>query len=182
MEIVAERASAPADDRNGSVKSGETQRRNRMTVLTTPKSRFISILSMTTMMVALYSIVGTISTLSMQNSQEFQLVRQFMPAAVVSPAMLYAEMFLNAAAIVAAVGLFLRRNWGRILFLVVLFLYIGWEIYSSISSYLSVNALLAGYGIGGSLSLIVSWSLLGLGLNVFLIWKLYSSSIRSEFQ
>jgi hypothetical protein len=77
--------------------------------------------------------------------------------------------------------LYMRWNWGRIMYMVVLSLFTGWEIYASISTYRTVNALLTGYGMGSSLPLILMWSIVGVGVSVFLIWKLSSEGIKSEF-
>jgi hypothetical protein len=145
------------------------------------KSRFITILSIVSIMAALYSIVENISTLSMQSSPEFQIARQLLPSAFISSTTILIEITLNIAAIIASIGLFMRLNWGRIMYMVVLSLFTVWEIYLSISSYMALNALLTGYGLGSSLSLIVFWSVLGVGINIFLIWKLSSDNIRFEF-
>ena len=145
------------------------------------KSRFITILSIISIMVALYSIVENISTLSMQSSPEFQIVKQLLPSAFISPTTILVEIALNVAAIIASIGLFMRLNWGRVLYMVVLVLITVWEIYSSISSYMALNALLTGYGLGSSLSLIVFGTIFGVGLNIYLIWKLSSDNIRFEF-
>ena len=145
------------------------------------KSRFITILSIVSIMVALYSIVENISTLSMQSSQEFQIVKQLLPSAFISPATILVEIALNVAAIIASIGLFMRLNWGRIMYMIVLILITAWEIYSSISSYMALNALLTGYGLGRSLSLIVFGTIFGVGLNIYLIGKLSSDNIRFEF-
>lgn len=136
---------------------------------------------MVSVVVGLYSIAENISTISLQNSPEFQIVQQLMPSAMISPAAIYFEIILNAALITASIGLYLRLNWGRIMFMVVVFIFTLWQIYSSISSYLALNTLLAGYGVGNTLPLIVLWSVFGVGINVFLIWKLSSVNIRSEF-
>ena len=145
------------------------------------KSRFITILSIVSIMAALYSIVENIPTLSMQSSPEFQIARQLLPSAFISSTTILIEITLNIAAIIASIGLFMRLNWGRIMYMVVLSLFTVWEIYLSISSYMALNALLTGYGLGSSLSLIVFWSVLGVGINIFLIWKLSSDNIRFEF-
>lgn len=145
------------------------------------RSRFITILSIVSIMVALYSIVENISTLSMQSSQEFQIVKQFLPSAFISPTTIFMEIALNIAAIVASIGLYMRLNWGRIMYMIVLILITAWEIYSSISSYMALNALLTGYGLGSSLSLIIFGTIFGVALDIYLIWKLSSDNIRLEF-
>jgi hypothetical protein len=145
------------------------------------KSRFITILSIISIMVALYSIVENISTLSMQSNPEFQIVKQLLPSAFISPTTILIEISLNAVAIIASIGLYMRLHWGRVMYMVVLSLFTGWEIYASISSYMALNTLLTGYGFGNSLSLIVFWSILGVGLNIYLLWKLSSDNIKLEF-
>lgn len=145
------------------------------------KSRFVTGLSIVSIMVASYSIVESISTLSMQSNPELQLVKQLLPSAFISPATMIIEMALNGAAIIASIGLYMRLNWGRRMYLVLLFLFTVWEIYSSINSYMALNTFLTGYGLGSPLFLIVFWTILGVGLNIFLIWKLTSDKIKFEF-
>lgn len=145
------------------------------------RSRFINILSTISIMVALYSIVENYSTLSMQSNLEFQLVRQFMPSAFVSPVKVSIEIALNVAVIMASIGLYLRWNRGRVMYMIVVALITVWEIYSSISSFLALNRLLTGYDVGSSLSLIVVGASAGICINIFLIWKLSSADIRFEF-
>jgi hypothetical protein len=145
------------------------------------KSRFITILSTISIMVAFYSITQSITTLSMQNSPEFQMAKQFLPSTFISPTSIYFEIFLNVAAIIASIGLFMRLNWGRMMFMVVLAIVTIWEIYSSISSYLALNSFLKQYGIGSSLTIIVFWAIFGIAINIYLIWKLSSEDVRREF-
>ena len=146
------------------------------------KSRFITILSTVSIMLAFFSIAQGISTLSLQNSMEFGIAGQVIPSAIISPVAIYFEIILNIAGIVASMGLFMRQNWGRIMYMIVLSLFTVWNIYSSISSYYTVNELMNAYGMGSSLSLILFWSVLGVGINIYLLWKLSSDNIRQEFE
>jgi hypothetical protein len=145
------------------------------------KSRFVTVLSVISILVAGYSIYQNLSTLSMQNSPEFQLAKQYLPAVSISPIAIFIEIALDILAIAASIGLLLRMQWGRISFIVVLSVITVWQIYSSVTSYLEFSALLSGNGLGGSLMLIVIGAVLGVGINVYIIRMLSSAEIRSEF-
>ncbi len=151
-----------------------------MTITRPIRSRFITVLALISIMGAFYSIMQDFFTLSLQSSAEFGIARQLLPSAMISPAEIYFDITLSIAGIAASVGLFMRRNWGRIMYMAVLSLYTLWSIYSSISTYAAFDMLLKGYG--GSLSLILFWSVLGLGINIYLIWRLSSYAVRQEFE
>lgn len=145
------------------------------------KSQFVTLLSLFSIVVAFYFVFENVSAFSMQNNPEMQLAKQFLPSVFVSPAALYFEILLNIIIIIASIGLFLRLNWARIGYMIVLSLTTVWEIYSSINAYYALDSFLEGYNLGNSLMLIVFWSLLGVGINIYLIRKLTSSDVKLEF-
>lgn len=146
------------------------------------RSQFVTILSVLSMTAGLYFVVQNISLLSMQNSPEMQLAQKFMPTAFVSPGEIFLEMALNAVLVIASIGLWLRHHWGRVSYMIVVCVITAWEIYSSLHSYFILRPLLSGFGLGNSLTLIAVWSLLGVGVAFYVIKKLSSEEIRSEFR
>lgn len=146
------------------------------------RSRFVTLLAIFSIVVAFVSVYQSFSLLSMQNSPEFEIVKQFVPSGLISSTQIYFEILLNCAAIIVSTALFLRLRWGRISYIVVLGIYTLWEIYSGISTYYQFSSLLTGVDPKGSLSLILFLSLVGVGINIFLIRKLSSVDIKVEFE
>jgi hypothetical protein len=150
------------------------------------RSRFITNLAMFSIMVGIYlmfqNIVTLLSSNSMESSIEYQMAQQLMPEAVISPTAIVFEIFLQFAGIIASIGLYIRRNWGRIGYMVLLSVITVWEIVSSITAYLSLSKYMQGYGVESSISLIVLGNMIALCINIYLIWKLSTSEIKDEFQ
>ncbi len=150
------------------------------------RSRFVTNLALFSIMVGIFLIFQNISNLMMtnsfENSPEYRLAQQLIPSISVSPTTTLFEIFLQFAGIVASIGLFVRRNWGRISYMVLLSVITVWEIVSSIQSYLSLSKYLQGFGMESSLNILIFGNILALGINIYLIWKLSTSEIRSEFQ
>lgn len=150
------------------------------------RSRFISNLAMFSIMVGIYlmfqNIVTLLSSSSMDNSIEYQMAQQLMPEAVVSPTTTLFEIFLQFAGIIASIGLYMRRNWGRIGYMVLLSVITVWEMISSITTYLSLSKYMQGYGMESSISLIILGNVIALCINIYLIWRLSTSDIKDEFQ
>lgn len=150
------------------------------------RSRFISNLALFSIMVGIFLIFQNVSNLMMnnsfENSPEYRMAQQLMPSISVSPTTTLFEIFLQFAGIVASIGLFIRRSWGRISYMVLLSVITGWEIASSIQSYYSLSKYMQGFGMESSLNILIFGNILALGINIYLIWKLSTSEIRDEFQ
>jgi hypothetical protein len=149
------------------------------------RSRFITNLALFSIMVGIYLMFQNILTLmttnSFENSPEYQMAQQLMPTMTVSPTATIFEILLQFAGIVASIGLYMRLNWGRVSYMVVLSVITMWEIVSSIMTYLSLSQYLNAVGMRGSLSLLIFGNALALGINTYLIWKLSKKEIKDEF-
>lgn len=150
------------------------------------RSRFVTNLALFSIIVGIFLIFQNISNLMMTNSignnPEYRMAQQLMPSMSVSPTVTLFEIVLQFAGIIASIGLFIRRNWGRISYMVLLSVITVWEIVSSILTYLSLSKYLQGFGMESSLNILIFGNILALGINIYLIWKLSTSEIRGEFQ
>ena len=149
------------------------------------KSRFVTNLALFSIMVGFFLIAQNISMLlstnSLENSPEFRMAQQLMPSISISPTATILESVLQFAGIIASIGLYMRMNWGRVAYMVLLSVITVWEIISSIQSYFSLSKYLQGFGMESSLSLLVLGNILALAINIYLIWKLSAREIRDEF-
>lgn len=149
------------------------------------KSRFVNNLAMMSIVVGIYMIYQDISNLTMlqtlSSSPEYRMAEQMMPSLSVSPAETMFDIFMQAAGIIGSVGLMLRMNWGRILYIAVLSIVTLWGIISGIMSYLSISTYLGSIGMGGSLSLLLMGNVVMLVIAGYIVWKLSTEKIRNEF-
>ncbi len=149
------------------------------------RSRFITYLALFSIVVAAYFIFEGLSNLifmgSITNRPEYRLAEQMMPSLTVSPTQTIIDILLQFAGIIASIGLFNRLNWARIMYMVVLSVITVWGIVSGILSYLSLSEYLRAYGLGSSLSLVLLWNAVGLGITIYIVWMLSSQKIREEF-
>lgn len=149
------------------------------------KSRFITNLALFSIMVAIFFIFQNISNLitlnSLETKTEYRIAEQLMPSMSISPTGTIFEILLQFAGIIATIGLYMRLNWGRVSYMVILSVITVWGIVSSIMTYFSLSQYLNGVGMGGSLSLLIFWNVLALGINIYLIWKLSTREVRNEF-
>lgn len=150
------------------------------------RSRFITNLALFSIMVGIYlmfqNIVTLMSTNEIENTLEYQMAQKFMPPVTVSPTTTLFEIILQFAGIIASIGLFMRKTWGRMSYMVLLSVLTVWGIVSSIQSYLLLAEYMNGFGVESSISLLIFGNILALGINIYLIWKLSTSEIRDEFQ
>ena len=146
------------------------------------RSRFVTYVALFSIAVAFYSIIEGFSTLSMQNSGMMSLAQQMFPGVEVSTTVTVFEIILNAFGLVASVGLFMRRNWGRLSYMAVLSITTVWEIYSSISTTMALEQMMAQVGMGSTLPLIIFWSIVGFGISLYILWKLSTPEIKTEFE
>ncbi len=150
------------------------------------RSRFITNLALFSIMVGIYlmfqNIVTLISTSSLESSLEYKMAQQLMPSMTVSPTTTLFEIILQLSGIIASIGLFMRRNWGRISYMVILSVLTVWGIITSIQSYLLLSKYMSGFGMESSISLVILGNILALGINIYLIWKLSTNEICDEFQ
>lgn len=150
------------------------------------RSRFITNLALFSIMVGIYlmfqNIVTLISTSSLESSLEYKMAQQLMPSMTVSPTTTLFEIILQLSGIIASIGLFMRRNWGRISYMVILSVLTVWGIITSIQSYLLLAEYMSGFGMESSVSLLIFGNILALGINIYLIWKLSTNEICDEFQ
>jgi hypothetical protein len=149
------------------------------------KSRFVTNLALFSIIAAAFMIFQNISNLltvnSFQSRPEFRMAEQMMPSMAVSPTESIIDILLQFAGIIASIGLFNRLNWGRVSYMVVLSVITVWGIVSGIISYLSLSQYLKGYGMESSFSIFILGNILALSISVYLIWKLSTKEIRSEF-
>jgi hypothetical protein len=149
------------------------------------KSRFVNNLAMISIVIGIYMIYQDISNLSMLQtlsaSPEYKIAEQMMPSMSVSPAAVYGEIFLYVLGIAASIAMIMRLQWGRVMYIVILFVTSIWGIIASISSYLSLSQYLDAAGMGNAFMIVILGNVLIVGINVFIIWKLSTAEIRSEF-
>ena len=149
------------------------------------RSKFITYLSLFSIVASLFLIIEDISNLEMLNSlssrPEYRMAEQMMPALSVSPTETIFEMSLQVLGIIASIGMFNRLNWGRKMYIIILSAITVWGIISSIMSYISFSQYLSAFGMGGSLTLLVVGNILALGITVYLVRRLMSQKISDEF-
>jgi hypothetical protein len=150
-----------------------------------PRSRFITVLSLTSIFLQGYLIIQGISNLmfmlSLRERPEYRLAEQMLPEMTVSPARTAVELLLYAVGIAASVAMFNRLNWGRVMFMGVLCTATVWETISGISAYLSMSEYLRLLGMGSSLPLLLFGSTIAFGVNGWIVWKLSREEVRNEF-
>lgn len=149
------------------------------------RSRFITYLALFSIVAAVYFIFQDISNLlfvrSITSTPEYHMAEQLMPTLPISSFDAIIDIILQFAGIIASIGLFNRLNWGRIAYMTLLSVITVWGIVSSIVSYLSLSQYLAAYGLGSSLSLVIVWNAVALGITIYIVWRLSSQKIREEF-
>lgn len=149
------------------------------------RSRFVTSLSVISVFVALYMIVEEISTLTMVNAMserpEFRMAEQLMPSMTLSPTTLIIDLILYVLSIIASIALFNRLPWGRVMYIVVLSLLTAVGIISSMQTYISLSSYFTMLGMDDSLTMMIAGNMFALGINIFIVWKLSSATIRSEF-
>ena len=146
------------------------------------RSRFVTYVALISIAVSFYSIIEGFSSLSMQNSGVMAFAQQTFPGMAVSTTATVFEIILNAIGLVSSVGLFMRRKWGRVSYMAVLSVATVWQIYSSISTSIAMQNMMAQVGMEGMLSLVVLWSVIGLGISLYVLWKLNTPDIKIEFE
>ncbi|NUN68912.1 MAG: hypothetical protein HUU02_04280 [Bacteroidetes bacterium] len=151
----------------------------------TPRSSFITILAVISIILQLLMIYEGFETLRMAESIRsmpgFAIAQEMMPGLSVSPTEVYGEMSLYLLGIIASVALWLRRDWGRKMYLAVLTGITGWQIATGISSYRMLSAFDGLPGTGGTLPLLVMGTVLGVAVNGVIAVKLLSQEVRKEF-
>ena len=120
------------------------------------RSRFVTYVALISIAVSFYSIIEGFSSLSMQNSGVMAFAQQTFPG--------------------------MRRKWGRVSYMTVLSVATVWQIYSSISTSIAMQNMMAQVGMEGMLSLVVLWSVIGLGISLYVLWKLNTPDIKIEFE
>ena len=149
------------------------------------QSRFVDILAKISIVVAAYLIIDGIMNLNFINtfktSPEYRIAEQFMPSAIVSPTVTVIEIILQILGIAASVAMLKRLNWGRVLYISVLGLLSLSGIISSLRLHLSMSKYLDAFGLGSSLTMLIIWYLITIGINGFIMWKLTTKEIRNEF-
>lgn len=149
------------------------------------KSRFVTYLGAISIILSVFTIYQDVSNLQMMNSlqsrPEFRIAEQMMPSLTISPTETIVEIILYIAGIIASIVLLNRLDWGRVMYLWVLTTITVWGVISSISSYLSVEEYLKGYGGETPLMLIFLGNVFSIGINIYLAKKLTSIEIRNEF-
>jgi hypothetical protein len=149
------------------------------------RSRFVTLLAGTSIMLMVYFSYQGISNLrmmqSLQERPEYRIAEQMMPSMSVSPAAIYGELSLYLLGIAASIAMVNRLNWGRVMYMIVLSVSTVWEIVSSISSYLSLSHYLNVVGMGDSFAVVLFGNVLIAGFNIAIVWKLSTKTIKAEF-
>lgn len=149
------------------------------------QSRFVDILAKISIVVAAYLIIDGIMNLNFistfKTSSEYRIAEQFMPSAIVSPTVTIIEIILQGVGIIASIAMLKRLNWGRVLYISVLALISLSGIISSLRLHLSMSKYLDAFGLGSSLTMLIVWYLITIGINGFIIWKLTTKDILKEF-
>lgn len=152
---------------------------------TPPRSSFITILAIVSILLQMLMIYEGIQTLrmaaSIQSMPGFAIAQEMMPELAVSPESVYSEMALYLAGIAASIAMLRRMNWGRLLYIAVLTGITGWQIASGISSYRMLAAFEGLPGTSGALPILVLGTVLGAVLNGVIAVKLLSKDVRKEF-
>jgi len=149
------------------------------------KSRFVTYLSLLSIVAAVFMIFENISTLTMlnslENSQEYRMAEQMLPSLSISPTETVFEIILQMLGIVASISMFKRLNWGRVMYISILTTLTVMGIITSIFSYLSLTEFMKGYGAETSMMLFVFGNIIAIGINVYLAWRLTRKEIQEEF-
>jgi len=149
------------------------------------RSRFITVLAYSSIILQLYFAYEAVSNLAFMNSMyqrpELQIADQMLPSMAVSTTGTAIELVVYLFGIIASAAMLFRYNWGRLMYMVILTIITLWGIGISMESYLSVSELLRSLGLGESLTLLLLGSILSLGVNGVLLWKLSREEIRKEF-
>lgn len=101
------------------------------------------------------------------------------------------SLALNAATVVVSVALFRRVRWGRISYISLVWIQTAYYIASSIAGYFMARSFAEKSGLGqllgssgmvvaGEFALIVG-AVVSVGIAAFILWKLSSNEVRSEF-
>lgn len=152
---------------------------------TPPRSSFITILAVVSVLLQILMIYEGIQTLrmaaSIQSMPGFAIAQEMMPELAVSQESLYGEMALYLVGIAASIAMLRRMNWGRLLYIAVLTGITGWQIASGISSYRMLATFEGLPGTSGALPVLVIGTILGAVLNGVIAVKLLSKDVREEF-
>lgn len=150
-----------------------------------PRSRFVTQLGIISIFIAMILIVQGLSTLSslkaLSNSPLGKMAEQMMPSMSISPAGIYAELFLYILGIAASIAMINRLDWGRVIYMIVISAATVWGIVSSIASYVSMSHYLNAAGMGDSFALLMVGNVLIAAFNAAIIWKLSTKTIKAEF-
>lgn len=151
-----------------------------------PRSSFVTILAVISIMLQMLMIYEGVQTLRMAESISsmpgFAMAQEMMPGLVISPAAVYSEMALYLLGIGASIAMLRRLHWGRLLYIIVLIGITGWQIASAIDSYRMLSAFEELPGTGGTLPLLAAGTVLGVVLNGVIAVKLMSKEVRKEFR
>ena len=173
------------------------------------RSTFVSGLAIFSLVAAVFfvfsDLFGIFSYISLTNSSEYrmamQMMQKYQPA---MGSMLFntqwmittsiISLILNGGTIVASIGLFRRKNWGRISFISLALIQAAYYVGSAVVGYYLARSLTEQSGIGSLLGTLGASGLLEFGgiaaffsaavavaIAVFVVWKLSSKKIREEF-
>jgi len=174
--------------------------------LTIQRSVFVSSIAIISAGIALLlfgsDFIALISTISLMSSPTYKFateqLRTFAPDAgsglldstwlIVGTVV---SLVLNALSVASAVGLFLRKSWGRVSFIGLAWLQVLFYLVSSVVTYLKARSFAGSGGIGqlfdssamllmGEYALVIG-ALVALSIASFLTWKLSRAEIKAEF-
>ena len=149
------------------------------------RSRFVTFLSLASVIACGALIAQDVSTLSMIRSIEEQpLVRTMqgiIPEAVISPVDSYVDIIIQFFGIAASIALWNRLEWGRTMYITVLSSATVWNIIASFRSALSLSALSPLARTEGAMAIAILSAVASGGLSAWIIWKLMQREVREEF-
>ena len=171
-----------------------------------PKSPFVSVLAITSAAAAVFlfgtDLIAVISYITLTNSPAYKFAMQqidaFQPGGssiLLSPTWVLTttimSLGLNAASLVASIGLFRRMRWGRLSYIMLVWFQAAYFLASSAAGYFLARSFAEDSGVG---QLLYSSSMFAAGgyavaigaviavaVAVFLTWKLSSQAVRNEF-
>lgn len=149
------------------------------------RSRFVTLLSVASVIACVLLIAQDISAISMIRSIEEQpMVRTMqgiMPEAVISPVDSYVDIVIQFFGIAASIALWNRLEWGRKLYITVLASATVWNIIASFRSALALSDLAPVTGTAGTMVIAMLSAAASAGLSGWIIWKLMQQEVREEF-
>ena len=171
-----------------------------------PRSAFVSIIAITSAGAAVFlfgtDLIALISYITLTNSSDYRFAMQqieaFQPgggSVLLSPAWVLSttviSLGLNVASLVASIGLFRRKKWGRLSYILLAWSQAAYFLASSVAGYFFARSFAENSGVGQLLDsssmflasgfAVVIGVIIAIAVAGFLTWKLSSQEVRNEF-